>query len=94
MMPSLCSPTLPKQQTFDPINVSCPLTDQSLPFPVRATKTLLLNARDHDHRADMTLAAAPGDQRVKNTPDIYTVGLHPPPISSIYAVLKSWRGCS
>ncbi len=54
------------------------LTHQSVPFTVSATKILFLGARNHHHGADMTLAAAPGDQCMKNILDIDAIGLHAP----------------
>ncbi|MFP6735482.1 MAG: hypothetical protein VB959_16815, partial [Rhodospirillales bacterium] len=69
---------LTKQQTLDPVGVGCPLTDQSIPFPVTAAKILFLDARDHHHGADMTLTTVPGNQSMKDVLHIDTVGLHPP----------------
>jgi hypothetical protein len=69
---------LTKQQTLDPVDVGCPLPDQSVPFPVTAAKILLFDAWNHHHRTDMTLTPAPGDQRMKDTLNIDAVGLHPP----------------
>ena len=34
---------LTKQQTLDPVDVGCPLPDQSVPFPVTAAKVLLFD---------------------------------------------------
>ncbi len=44
---------------------------------MRATKILFLDARYHHHGADMALAAAPGDQRMKNILDIDAIVLYP-----------------
>ena len=65
------------RQTLDPVDVGRPLADQPVPFAVRATKVFLLDAWNDHHGADVTLTAAPGDQRVKQGLDIDAIGLHP-----------------
>jgi hypothetical protein len=66
-----------ESHALDPVDVRRSLAEQTFAFTVRAAEILLLDARYQHHGTDVTLAAAPGDQRIQQFLDIDTVGLDP-----------------
>jgi hypothetical protein len=68
---------LRREQSFDPVDMSDPLSKQYFPFPGQTPLVLLMRSRCADHRANLPLAACPSHQGAQQLLHVDAIRLGP-----------------